>query len=48
MNLLELIKELNAKFKLIGCNIYAVGGTVRDFLLHKNLTDFDFATEKAF
>lgn len=45
MNLLELIKELNAKFKLIGCNIYAVGGTVRDFLLHKNLTDFDFATD---
>lgn len=45
MDLLELIKELNAKFKLIGCNIYAVGGTVRDFLLHKNLTDFDFATD---
>lgn len=45
MDLLELIKELNAKFKLIGCNIYAVGGTIRDFLLHKNLTDFDFATD---
>ena len=45
MDLLELIKELNAKFKLIGCNIYAIGGTVRDFLLHKNLTDFDFATD---
>ena len=45
MDLLELIKELNAKFKLMGCNIYAVGGTVRDFLLHKNLTDFDFATD---
>ena len=45
MDLLKFIKELNAKFKLIGCNIYAVGGTVRDFLLHKNLTDFDFATD---
>ena len=45
MDLLELIKKLNIKFKLIGCNIYAVGGTVRDFLLHKNLTDFDFATD---
>lgn len=45
MDLLELIKELNAKFKLIGCNIYAVGGTVRDFILKKDLTDFDFATD---
>ena len=45
MDLLELIKKLNAKFKLIGCNIYAVGGTVRDFILKKDLTDFDFATD---
>lgn len=45
MDLLKFIKELNSKFRLIGCNIYAVGGTVRDFLLHKNLTDFDFATD---
>lgn len=45
MDLLELIKELNAKFRLIGCNIYAVGGTVRDFILKKDLTDFDFATD---
>lgn len=45
MDLLNFIKELNSKFRLIGCNIYAVGGTVRDFLLHKNLTDFDFATD---
>ena len=45
MDLLELIKALNAKFKLIGCNIYAVGGTVRDFILKKDLTDFDFATD---
>lgn len=45
MDLLELIKELNAKFKLIGCNIYAVGGSVRDFILKKDLTDFDFATD---
>lgn len=45
MDILELIKELNAKFKLIGCNIYAVGGTVRDFILKKDLTDFDFATD---
>lgn len=45
MDLLELIKKLNIKFKLIGCNIYAVGGTVRDFILKKDLTDFDFATD---
>ena len=45
MDLLELIKKLNVKFELIGCNIYAVGGTVRDFLLQKDLTDFDFATD---
>lgn len=45
MDLLELIKRLNVKFKLIGCNIYAVGGTVRDFILKKDLTDFDFATD---
>ena len=36
MDLLELIKRLNVKFKLIGCNIYAVGGTVRDFILKKD------------
>ncbi len=45
MDLLELIKKLNIKFKLIGRNIYAVGGTVRDFILKKDLTDFDFATD---
>ena len=41
MDLLNFIKELNSKFRLIGCNIYAVGGTVRDFLLHKNLFKSD-------
>lgn len=41
---LEVFKKLASYFQENGLLIYMVGGTARDFLLHKELTDLDFAT----
>ena len=45
MDLIELIKELNKLFNTYNFHVYAVGGTVRDYLLKRELKDFDFATD---
>ena len=45
MDLIELIKELNKLFNTYDFHVYAVGGTVRDYLLKRELKDFDFATD---
>lgn len=45
MDLLEVLKFLSEMFEKHNFHIYAVGGTVRDFLLQKNLFDFDFVTD---
>jgi poly(A) polymerase len=40
-----LAKELGARFAESGHELYLVGGTVRDLLLGREATDWDFATE---
>lgn len=45
MELMYLLTKLSKMFKQHGFDLYAVGGTTRDFLLHKELYDFDFATD---
>ena len=45
MELLNLLKEVTEKFNSHGFSIYAVGGTVRDFLLGIEVKDFDFVTD---
>lgn len=42
---LELFLKLNKLFKDNGYNLYLVGGTVRDYLLHVELTDMDAVTD---
>ena len=42
---LEILKKLSSYFSLHGHKIYLVGGTTRDYLLNRNLTDLDFATD---
>ena len=44
-NYLERYKELAELFAKNGFNLYLVGGTVRDFLLRKELTDMDAVTD---
>ena len=41
---IELFNSLDQYFKSHGLLIYMVGGTARDYLLKRELTDFDFAT----
>lgn len=41
----EIFKKLDAYFKKHHLSLYMVGGTSRDYLLNKELTDFDFATD---
>ncbi|MCH5171314.1 MAG: CCA tRNA nucleotidyltransferase [Erysipelotrichales bacterium] len=45
MELLELLKKVTKTFNSHGFFLYAVGGTVRDFLLGKEVKDFDFVTD---
>lgn len=45
MNVLEVLKDLSNIFENAGYEIFAVGGTVRDYLLKKDVTDFDFVTD---
>lgn len=42
---IEAFLSLSKIFKANGYNLYLVGGTVRDFLLHKELTDLDVTTD---
>ena len=44
MEILKLLKQLNSLFLSEGESIYAVGGSVRDYLRNVATTDFDFAT----
>ena len=44
MEILKLLKQLNLLFHSEGESIYAVGGSVRDYLRNVATTDFDFAT----
>lgn len=45
MELMFVLKKLNSIFQKEGYKLWAVGGTVRDFLLGKEVSDFDFATD---
>lgn len=45
MELMYLLTKLSKTFKKHGYSLYAVGGTTRDFLLYKELNDFDFVTD---
>lgn len=45
MELMFVLKKLNDIFEKKGFKLWAVGGTVRDFLLGKEVHDFDFATD---
>ena len=45
MGLVEIINEVSNIFEEHGYKIYAVGGTVRDFLLEREVHDYDFATD---
>lgn len=40
-----LFDEIATLFKKHGFNLFMVGGTSRDFLLERKVTDFDFATD---
>ena len=44
-NKLELYQKLSKVFNEHGYNLYLVGGTVRDYLLHIELTDMDAVTD---
>ena len=44
-NKLELFIKLSGLFKENNYNLYLVGGTVRDYLLNKELTDMDMVTD---
>ena len=44
-NKINAFTSLSNLFKAHGFNIYLVGGTVRDFLLHNSLNDMDIATD---
>ena len=39
------IREFASRFTEAGFSIYIVGGAVRDFFLHRPVTDYDFATD---
>ena len=42
---LELYKSLADLFSTKGFSLYLVGGTVRDYLLNKQLDDMDLVTD---
>ena len=44
-NLPKIFLELANLFSDNGFNLYMVGGTSRDYLLNKEILDFDFATD---
>lgn len=43
--MIGILEKLDEIFKQNGYRIYAVGGTIRDFLLGKEVHDFDFVTD---
>lgn len=45
MVLVKIINEVSNIFEEHGYKIYAVGGTVRDFLLEREIYDYDFVTD---
>lgn len=45
MGLVEIINEVSNIFEEHGYKIYAVGGTVRDFLFEREIHDYDFVTD---
>ena len=45
MVLVKIINEVSDIFEEHGYKIYAVGGTVRDFLLEREIHDYDFVTD---
>ncbi|MCH5179642.1 MAG: CCA tRNA nucleotidyltransferase [Erysipelotrichales bacterium] len=45
MELLKILKKVTKLFNTHHFSLYAVGGTVRDFLLKKEVKDFDFVTD---
>ena len=45
MGLVEIINEVSNIFEQHGYKIYAVGGTVRNFLLEREVHDYDFVTD---
>jgi len=45
MEVNPLARELGERFRTAGFQLYLVGGTVRDALLHRDHLDFDFATD---
>ena len=45
MDLLSVLKKVSNEFNSHGFLLFAVGGTVRDFLLGKDIKDFDFVTD---
>lgn len=45
MDKLQAYQSLNTLFREHGYRLYMVGGTTRDFLLEKNLTDMDLVTD---
>ena len=45
MDKIKAFKDLASLFKSKGFNLYLVGGTVRDYLLNKELDDMDAVTD---
>ncbi len=45
MMLEQIFKTLTNLFNSKGYSLYAVGGTVRDFLLNRDVKDYDFVTD---
>ncbi len=45
MEFLNILKTLDEKFSKHNFKIYAVGGTVRDYMLGLDVLDFDFVTD---
>lgn len=45
MVLVKIINEVSDIFEEHGYKLYAVGGTVRDFLLEREIYDYDFVTD---
>ena len=45
MQLPQVFLKLSKLFLDNGYNLYMVGGTSRDYLLNKEILDFDFATD---
>ncbi len=45
MDGINFFLELNNKFRAAGVSLYMVGGTVRDFILYKDVHDYDLATD---